>query len=497
MDAVYWITNRTKLGISEYLKLAASKRSIQFSDELWRKIREARRVVEDNLDHGVAVYGLNTGLGALVDQPMPDADTDAAQRRIITTRACGTGAPLSSQVSRAAMLARILSISKGVSGLHPNTVDMLIGLYNAGIMPVVPATASIGASDLLSNAHLMLPLIGQGEVWTPRGPVPSERELEKAGVRQCALHAKDGVALINHSAVSIAMASMAIESAKACLHEGMLAALVSFEGFAGNRSIFDDRVNTLRPAGYQREAAEWFREALADSKLSARRVQDPLSFRLSAVVFGAARQSLKGGETAIEAELNGTSDSPAVLIDAGEMVSTPNFFNPGITNALKCSSIALFDCARASVQRCQKLMMPELSGLPRCLSPVGGVSSGMIPLLKTANALLLEISALAQASLVALPPVSEAVEDMDSDGLQIAIRMEKLTQTMRRLSGLEALVAAQAVDLRGPGKASSIVRALHARIRQDSPMLTKDRSLAWDLETVQTALKEFAEVRSM
>ena len=486
-----------KISLDQFLTLASEETPVRLSEEVRQVIMRSRRTVEDCLARGQPVYGLNTGLGAQVDRQIDQEAAEKRQISILLGRACGTGPLLERGVSRAALLARILSMAKGHSGIHPETFDRLLDFYNCGLAPCVPSIGSVGAGDLVANAHLALPLAGQGEVWRGNEPESAARALKERGLKACRLRVHDAMALVNHSSVTLAAAAMAASQARQCLREGLLAAAISFEGFAANTNVLIEEVNALRPAPGQVDAARLLRRILEGSETQPRRVQDPLSFRLAAVVFGASHHALGGAIDAVSAELNGAPDSPAVFAGTDTMCSTPNFFNPSIAQSLHLLGLALFDCARASVQRCQKLMTPELSGLPRCLSPAGGVSAGMIPLQKTANSLLAEIGAHSHVFAMPLPPVSESVEDLDCGGIQAARRLELLLGCLRELFAVEALAAAQAMDLRGSAGFAPVAARLRLRIREVSPMLDEDRPLSGDLRKAKSALQSFAQSRDI
>ncbi|MCY3879760.1 MAG: aromatic amino acid lyase [Rhodobacteraceae bacterium] len=478
----------TELSPDRLLRLVDSAASLEAAPELRRTIVENRKVVESCLRESIPVYGLNTGLGALVGSEAELSDIHARQCQIITGRACGTGSPLSPDTSRAALQLLLHFLARGVSGVHPDTFDFLLNFHNAGLVPVIPSIGSIGAGDLVANAHMALPLIGLGEIWVGDTSEPSGPVLQRHGLPRCRLHAHDAMGLINHGAVSIANAATAIALARECFQESVLACAMAFEGFAANRNIFDPRINTLRPARGQLPAARWFHSALSGSLAPERRIQDPLSFRLAAVIFGEANHALNEAGSAVRVELNAAPASPAVLSARAAMRSTPNFFHPAVTNSLQQSVIALFNSARASVQRCQRLMQPEVSELPRCLSPVGGVSAGMIPLQKTANALLAEMAYSAQSMVPPLPAVSESVEDFESPGLQAGLRLRDMLRNYRQLNGIEAMVAAQAMDLRDCENYSPLALFLHRRLRGTVPFLTEDRSMAPDIREAAAAM---------
>lgn len=494
MTASFQIGSRERITLKEFVELADSGLRVQSSHLVDSRLRKARLVVDSSLESGTSVYGMNTGLGALAVRKVSDDELAGREEAIIFGRACATGKPLLRRLCRTALLARLLSMAGGASGVHPDTFSGLLSFYNSGLIPVVPGIGSIGASDLVLNAHLSMPLIGHGTVWSGSAQMTALGALKSRGLEPLGLRPKDAMALINHGCISLSSCALAVRLAQRRIDEARLAAVMSFEGFGGNRNIFLSGVNSLRPAAGQARAARWFSEALADSTMPERRLQDPLSFRLVAPMFGAMESACSAAVAEVELELNGSSDSPAFVDGVSRIVSTPNFYNPALTNCIRLLSISIADCAHGSVQRLQKLMNPDLSDLPRYLSSSGGVASGMVPLQKTANALLSEIQSLAVSRTGALPAVSEAVEDIDNCLLGYSRNLEKQCDHFRRLSGIEAFVASQAIDLRGSDRCGRMTRALHDQVRAFAPRLQQDRAMHSDLEASASALSMFTEV---
>ena len=447
------------------------------------------RAVVDAAAAGAApVYGLNTGLGANLGHRIAPEDIPRFQRQLIEGRAVATGPALPPETGRGVLLARLVSI-RG-SGMSLSMVDHLLAVYAAGLSPRVPRFGSIGASDLTQNAVWALALLGSGTVWRDGAEVEAGRALAEAGITLPALQPKDAMALINHGGLTTALSARALHAGGVALAMLRAAALLSYAGYDANRDIFAPAVNALRPAPMQAETAAWFAERLKGAQ-SPRRVQEALSFRTIAPVLGAALDA-QGRAVAVWAdEANGLSDSPAVLGDEA-MRSTPNFHGPALALALESVALANAMCANGAVQRAQRLMNPDLSGLPRYLTPEGGASAGMVPAQKTAAALLAEVRRHAGPVTLDAAPVSETVEDMAPMTPQAALKLSGQAEALKLLAGYEALVAAQAIDLRG-GALPPAVAALHSALRAEIPPLTADRPLGPAIETAARVLARVAE----
>ncbi|MEL6421429.1 MAG: aromatic amino acid lyase, partial [Pseudomonadota bacterium] len=266
------------------------------------------------------------------------------------------------------------------------------------------------------------------------------------------------------------------------------AAVLSYDGYAANRQIFDDDVNALRVSPGQREAAAWFRDALEGTQSAPRRIQEALSFRTVAVVFGAADDALRRAIAVFEDELNGCADSP-VVTDAETMVSTANYMTPGLGLALENLSLALVGVAHASAQRQQKLMHPDFSALPKYLAAPESAAAGFVPSQKTAASLLAEIKLGAAPALPDAPGVSDAVEDVASTTPQSARKLAVQLAPFELLAALEALVAAQAMDLRGLDMCGGRGKFLHGEIRKVAAFVEQDRMLGPDIEAVRRVLR--------
>ena len=456
------------------------------------RIATARASVESRAASPEPVYGLNTGLGANLGHRVAPAEMAAFQVQILRGRAAGVGPPLPERICRAALLARVQGAARGASALSPATVEAMAAMLGAGLAPAILEHGSIGAGDLLLGAAMGLALIGEGEVWAGGQVRPAAQALAEAGLAPATLGPGEALALASHSAVTVALSAAAAVRARRLLTLAMGAAALSAEGHAINPTILDPRIHALRSAEGQGRAAAWLRAALEGSSLRhepPRAVQDALSFRTMAPVLGAAWEALDRLTAAVEAELNGAADSPAVIAgDPPALLSTPNFDTSALALALDAAAIAVTRLAGASAQRMVKLMAPGLSGLPRYLSPVGGASAGMVPLQKTAAALLAEVQRHAAPTPAAIA-VSEMVEDVAPMTPLAARKLDEQCEAWRWLIGVEALVAAQAVDLRAPSSLGVVAGMLHAAIREAVPTLREDRPLGVEVGRALAAIE--------
>lgn len=451
------------------------------------------RAVVDRAAAGEApVYGLNTGLGGNLAHRLDPEEIAAFQRQILEGRAIAVGPLLPEEAGRGILLARLVSTSGGGSGISPRMFAHLAALYASGLSPALPRLGSIGAADLTQNAVWALAVLGSGQIWRDGVLVDAGEALAGAGLAVPDMRPKDAMALINHGGLSVALAASALCEASRALAMARAAVLLSYAGYDASRDVLAADVNALRPSPGQQEMAAWLAGRLEGGDHSQRRVQEALSFRVVAPVMGAAQAAWDAARGVWEQEANGLSDSPAV-IGSDAMRSTANFHAPALSLALESCGLALAMAANGAVQRCQRMMTPGLSGLPKYLSSVGGASAGMVPMQKTAAAVLAEIRRHAMPVALDPAPVSETVEDMAAMTPLAALKLSELVENLMLLCGIEAVVAAQAVDLRGVTLSPAAGR-VHAAIRDVVAPLAQDRAIGVDIPKAVKALAEVAEV---
>jgi histidine ammonia-lyase len=475
------------LTLEDILAVARRGIEVRLDPGVAAHITASRRTVDAFLAAGEPVYGLTTGLGANLGVRLDEDDLVAFQRRILIGRAVAIGKKLPRETVRAALLLRANGLARGGAGASLAALEALVALLNNGIHPCVPSLGSIGAADLTPMAHLALPLVGEGEVELGGEIMPAAEALRRAGLSPVELAPKDGLALINSNAPSVAAAVLLVDDVATLLDLAALAAALSFEGFCANTGPLLPEVSAARPAPGQIAAAARLRQFLAGSALwrpgAARAVQDSLAFRCVAPVHGAALAALDFARAAVLPELNAAADNPLVLAESGRILSTGNFHSGALALACDTLALALVPVADLAVGRAMKLMLPEASGLAKFLTPIGGNRAGFAPVQKTIAALRAECRHRANPASLDFTPVANGVED-HSPQTPLALRKAgELCEALRLLLAIELMVAAQAIDLRQPSPTlGAPLAAAHGAIRARVARLDDDRSLGPEIE---------------
>lgn len=488
------------LSYGDVVAVAHHGAQVALADRVLPRLTRERTLVDDVVDRRIPAYGLTTGLGARSSYALPRAELDAFSVRTVRGRANAVGDPLPTPVVRAALLARVNGLAGGGSGVRPQIVRLLVGLLNARVHPVIPEVGSIGASDLCQMAHVGLVVIGEGSAERDGELLDGATALRRAGLTPARLGPKDGHVLCSASPLAAGTGALALHEAGAVLALAQAVTALTYEGFRANTSPLDPRVLALRPAPGQSRAASELLALLDGGELgdprNARRVQDPVSLRCAAQVHGAGYAALEFADAALMPELNGCGDNPVVLPGTGEILSSGNFHTPGLALAYDTLALALTQTAAISAERTRRLLDPAVSGLPANLSPYGPERSGFAPLVKTAQALAAEIRFLASPVCIDPRQGADAVEDDSTNAAFGARRLTVLLGRLRQLLAVEAVVAAQAVDLAAPAALGRGPEFLHRAIRKLVPTLTDDRPHGVDVETVSRDILGSDDVRS-
>src|SRR5215831_2132967 len=485
----------TRVTLDDLVAVAREGAAVALSPEVPQRLVAARAVVEQLATTTTPIYGVNSGLGANVGEPIDASALESFQLSAIRARAVGVGPPYDAASVRAMLFARVASLTVGGTGVSPRVVDALVGLLNAGMHPRVPRYGSIGVADLPQLSHLALPLIGEGEAEVEGTMLPGAQALERAGLKPLRLGAKDALALVSAGSATVGRAGLVLHDAFALLDQWNAAVALSYEGFRANLSPIDPRAVRARPAPGQVEIADRLRELLAGSRLfesgNARRVQDPLSLRCVAQVHGALSWMLGEARAQVELELNCSGESPLVLVAEGEMLSTSNFHVPALALAFDAAAIALAQTASLAVERCIKFMAPAMTGLPLQLTRHGPQESGFATVQKTLTALYNELRLRANPGSLDFLPVSERVEDHAPMTLGVVEKLSEMVERARYLVAIECLIAAQAVDLRelAADALGAGARALYDRVRAQVPLLDHDRPLGPDIDRLERQLR--------
>jgi histidine ammonia-lyase len=461
---------------------------VVLADEVTPRLARERAVVEDIVDRQIPAYGVTTGLGSRSSYALPREELTQFSVRTIRGRANAVGDPLPVPVVRAAVLARVNGIAGGGSGVSPQVARLLVDMLNARVHPVIPEVGSIGASDLCQMAHAGLVVMGEGHAEVSGQVLDGMAALRQAGLRPVRLGPKDGHVLCSASPLAAGCGALALNESAAVLSLAQAVTALTFEGFRANTSPLDPRVLRLRPAPGQARAAGELLSLLAGGELTtpghARRVQDPISLRCAAQVHGSLHAAIDFAAAALEPELNGSGDNPVVLAGTGEILSCGNFHTPALALAFDTLALALTQTAAVSAERMQRLLNPTVSGLPANLSEYGHERSGFAPLAKTAQALVAEIR-YGSAPVCTDPRYgADAVEDDSTNASLGARRLMPMLTRLTQLLALEAVTAAQAVDLAAPAVLGRGPELLHRAIRGIVPHLDDDRPGGQDVDRV-------------
>ncbi len=480
------------LTIDQLVAIADAGTAVGLDQGAAERVEAARAVVEAKAAGTDAVYGINTGFGALAETTIPRDQLQALQLNLLRSHAAGVGEALPVRAVRASMALRANVLAKGFSGIRLSTLRQLIELLNRRVHPSVPSRGSVGASgDLAPLAHLALVLVGEGEATVGDRPEPiSGREaLGAAGLAPVVLESKEGIALINGTQPSTAVAALAAAGAARLARAADIAVSLSIDALRGSVHPFEARIHDPRPYAGQRTAAQNVRTLLQASGINKShehcgRVQDAYSLRCAAQVHGAAREALRFVHETLTTEANAATDNPMVFADSGDIVSGGNFHGAPVAIAADLLVLGLAQLATISERRTDRLVNPVLSDLPAFLTPKSGLHSGYMLAQVTAAALVSEIKTLAHPASVDTIPTSANREDHVSMSMGAALKAQRALELATRVIAVEILCACQAIDLLAPLVTSPALRRAHAHVRAIVPTLEGDRPPSPDIEGI-------------
>jgi histidine ammonia-lyase len=472
------------------------------ADSARERMRAARELVESI--RGEHTYGVNTGFGRFVSAHVPEELGEELQLRLLRSHACGVGEPYPDDVVRAAMLLRVNALAKGYSGARVETVELLLECLNRGVLPVVPARGSVGASgDLAPLAHLALPLVGEGEALVAGERLDGAAALRRVGLEPIRLASKEGLSLVNGTQFMAAMTALGLVRARRLAATADLACALSLEALQGSRTSFAPAVHRSRPLkGQQEAAANVWRllegSAIIESHRWCDKVQDAYALRCAPQVHGACRDLLDYVEATVAVELNAATDNPLVLVDEGEIVSAGNFHGQPLAFALDVLALAMAELASISERRTERLVNPSLSdGLPPFLVEEGGLNSGFMIPQYVAAALVSENKVLAHPASVDSIPTSAGQEDHVSMGNAAGLKALRVLDNVERTLAIELLAGTQAVEFLAPLRPGEGADAVHGFVRERSARLVDDRSLSADIERVADEIRSGAVVEAV
>jgi len=451
-------------------------------------VEAAARAVAAIVAVGAPVYGINTGFGKLASVRISDGDLAALQRNIVLSHAAGVGAPLPDAVVRLMMALKVASLAQGASGVRWETLAHLAACLERGVLPVIPGQGSVGASgDLAPLAHLAAALIGVGEASWDGAVMPAMAALAKAGLEPLQLGPKEGLALLNGTQTSTALALAGLFEAERAFQAALVTGALATDAARGSDGPFDPRIHALRRHQGQVEVAGGLRALIAGSAIRAShllddvRVQDPYSLRCQPQVMGACLDLLRQAAGTLAIEANAVSDNPLVFADTGEVISGGNFHAEPVAFAADMIALALCEIGSITERRIALLIDPALSGLPAFLARQPGLHSGfMIPQV-TAAALVAENRQCAHPASVDSIPTSANQEDHVSMATHGARRLRAMAENLVQIVAIELLTAAQGCDFHAPLRSSEPLERARATLRARVPAFDADRYFAPDI----------------
>jgi len=433
-------------------------------------------------------YGINTGFGLLAQTRIPTAQRALLQRNIILSHSAGVGPLLDDAVVRLTMVLKLASLLQGFSGVSEELVRFLERLINAGLTPCVPAQGSVGASgDLAPLAHLSLAVIGLGEIRRHGELLPAAEALAQEGLAPLTLGPKEGLALLNGTQVSTALALAGLFELETAFAAAMVSGALSVDALAGSDVPFDPRIQSVRGHSGQARVAQVYREllqgsAIRESHRDCPRVQDPYSLRCQPQVMGACLDLICQQAATLLTEANAVTDNPLIFAESGEVLSGGNFHAEPVAFAADILALATTEIASITERRVALLVDPKMSGLPPFLAQDSGVNSGFMLAQVTAAALVAENRMLCHPASVDSIPTSANQEDHVSMATHGARRLLGMTRNTLTVAAIEFLAAAQGVDFRAPLKTSPRLAAAQGALRLKVPFAKSDRLLALDIE---------------
>ncbi|GAV32655.1 histidine ammonia-lyase [Roseomonas sp. TAS13] len=445
---------------------------------------------------GDTMYGVNTGFGKLASTRISDPDLVQLQLNLIRSHAAGVGEPLPDAVVRLVLALKALSLARGASAAQPSTVEALLALLNGNVLPVIPARGSVGASgDLAPLAHLSLVLIGEGQAMELGATVPGAVALKRLGLKPLALGPKEGLALLNGTQVSTALALAGHFAAEDLWRTALVSGALSTEGARGSDTPFDPRIHALRGQEGQIRSAAILRALMAGSTIrdshrdNDPRVQDPYSLRCQPQVMGACLDTLEHVAKVLARDANAVTDNPLVTED-GDVLSGGNFHAEPVAFAADHLALVLAEIGALAERRIALLVDPVLSGLPAFLVREGGLNSGFMIAQVTAAALVAENRALATPRSVDSLPTSANQEDHVSMATGAGLRLAQMARNLTDILAIELLCGAQAVEFHRPLQSSPALERAHALVRGVAEPWERDRQMAPDIAAVSRLIQK-------
>jgi histidine ammonia-lyase len=483
-----------QLTLEELQAIHAGGQPLHIDPQALPTIRASAAVVQRAADGEAPVYGVNTGFGKLASTRISREQLATLQRNLIRSHSVGVGEPLAPAVVRLMLALKAASLARGHSGVRPEVIDALLAVHNAGLVPYVPSQGSVGASgDLAPLSHMTLALMGEGEMLVNGERRPAAAVLAQAGITPLALQAKEGLALINGTQTSTALALHGLFSFEPVLESALVVGALTVDAAKGSDGPFDPRIHALRGQPGQIDVARYYRALLEGSAIRRShlegddRVQDPYSLRCQPQVVGACLDQLRHAALVLVREANAVTDNPLVFAEDGMTISGGNFHAEPVALACDAMAVAIAEVGAIAERRIAMLIDAGVSRLPPFLSADAGLNSGFMIAHVTAAALASENKSLAHPASVDSLPTSANQEDHVSMATFAARRLQPMIRNTAHILGIELLAGAQGIEFQRPLASSPALEQAHALLRGRCPAMPTDRYLAPDIEAA-TAL---------
>jgi histidine ammonia-lyase len=480
-----------EVGLATLRKVAREGVGISLDEASWRRIDACHAKLNQAVAEGRTIYGVNTGFGKLAGTRIGEADLLTLQRNLILSHCTGSGPELGDEVIRLVLALKVIALARGYSGVRREIVRMLSDLLRHGVYPCVPSKGSVGASgDLTPLAHLSAILIGVGEATHQGRRMPAVDALAIVGLKPVELGPKEGLALINGTQVSTALALAGLFAAEDAFAAALVAGALSLDAAKGSSVPFDARIHAVRGHKGQIGVAAVFRDLLARSGIMAahrnrHRVQDPYSLRCQPQVMGACLDALRFVAHTLTIEANAVSDNPLIFPEEGDVLSGGNFHAEPVAIGADLLAIALAEIGAMSERRIAFLVDTSLSGLPPFLVEASGLNSGFMVAQISAAALASENKSLAHPASVDSIPTAANQEDHVSMATFAARRLAEMADNVRGIAAIELIAAAQGLGFQRPLKSSPPLEEAYRLIRARVAPYTQDRRFAEDIAAIK------------
>lgn len=487
-----------KLSLAQVVAVAHAKEQVALSPAARARVEQSRAIVEEIVDEGRTVYGVNTGFGKLSDVRIEKSQLRELQLNLVRSHSCGLGPPLSEAEARAMLLLRANVLALGFSGCRSLLIETLIKMLERGVTPVIPEKGSVGASgDLAPLAHLALTVIGEGEAFYRGQRMPGADALQRAEIDPLQLEVKEGIALLNGTQAMAAVGALALHRAERVARLADVAGGMSLEAVRGTPVAFDDRIHRARPHAAQIEVASHLRELLRDSQIRQShlegdpRVQDAYSLRCMPQVHGAIRGALQHAREIVEIETGSATDNPLVFAETGDVFSGGNFHGAPLALSFDYAAIAMTDLMSITERRIDRLVNPDSNeDLPAFLTSQPGAASGFMMMQIVAAALLNEAKVLAHPASIDNVPTDGGKEDHVSMGMTAATKLRAIVDNAELITAIELITAAEGLEYRAPLRPGRGVQQSYEIVRRYVPRLTTDRAMSAEIHTIAQALRD-------